>query len=104
MVIEKAIEMIDDYLLEPNSISPDWVEVLKMCRKALKKQAPTMVTHEATLYRCCTCPTCKNVVDKFEKFGERTVRVTYAHCQICGQALDWEKGGEIIGKKEDTTH
>lgn len=35
MNIEKAIEMIDDYLLEPNSISAEWVEVLKMCRNAL---------------------------------------------------------------------
>lgn len=35
MTIEKAIEMIDDYLMEPNSINNDWVEVLKMCRAAL---------------------------------------------------------------------
>ena len=57
--------------------------------KALEKQIPKKVTHEATLLRCCTCPTCKNVVDKFEKWGESTVRITYDHCQICGQALDW---------------
>lgn len=56
---------------------------------ALEKQIPKKVTHEATLLRCCTCPTCKNVVDKFEKWGESTVRITYNHCQICGQALDW---------------
>lgn len=60
--------------------------------KALEKQIPKKVTHEATLLRCCTCPTCKNVVDKFEKWGESTVRITYNHCQICGQALDWSDG------------
>lgn len=38
MTIEKAIEMIDDYLLEPNSIAAEWVEVLKMCREALLQQ------------------------------------------------------------------
>ena len=48
-----------------------------------------MVTHEATLYKCCTCPNCKNVVDKFEKWGENTVRITYNYCHFCGQALDW---------------
>ena len=32
MKIKKAIEMIDEYLLEPNNIQKDWVEVLKICR------------------------------------------------------------------------
>ena len=41
----------------------------KMVLKALEKQLPKIVTHEATLYKCCTCPTCKNVVDKFEKWA-----------------------------------
>lgn len=57
--------------------------------EALRKQIPQKVTHEATLYRCCTCPKCKNVVDKFEQFGETKVRVTYKHCHFCGQALEW---------------
>ena len=66
---------------------------------ALEKQMPKTVTHEASLYRCCTCPTCKNVVDKFEKWGESNVRITYQYCHFCGQKLDWnahptEKGGE----------
>lgn len=63
---------------------------------ALRKQIPTKVTHEATIRNCCTCPNCKNVVDKFEKWGERTVRITQIYCHFCGQALDWsdlEKGG-----------
>lgn len=61
----------------------------KMVLEALEKQMPKVVTHEATLYRCCTCPTCKNVIDKFEKWGENTVRVIYKYCYFCGQRLDW---------------
>lgn len=58
---------------------------------ALKKQIPEKVTHEATLYRNCTCPNCKNVVEKFEKWGEKTVRITYDYCYFCGQKLDWSE-------------
>ena len=36
MEIKKAIEMIDEYLLEPNNISKDWIEVLQMCRTSLE--------------------------------------------------------------------
>ena len=36
--IKKAIEMIDDYLREPNSIAEDWVMVLKLCRQALREK------------------------------------------------------------------
>lgn len=68
------------------------IEAFGKAIEALEKQIPKKVTHEATLRRCCTCPTCKNVVDKFEKWGESTVRITYNHCQICGQALDWNDG------------
>lgn len=35
MTIDKAIEMIDEYLLEPNSINREWVECLRMCKSAL---------------------------------------------------------------------
>lgn len=35
MTVKKAIQMIDEYLLEPNSIHKEWVEILLMCRKAL---------------------------------------------------------------------
>lgn len=38
MTIEKAIEMIDEYLLEPNNISREWVACLKLCRHLLKKE------------------------------------------------------------------
>lgn len=35
MTTEKAIEMIDEYLLEPNNIDKMWVEALGLCRDAL---------------------------------------------------------------------
>lgn len=70
------------------------LQAMKLCRQALEKQIPKQVTHEATLYKCCTCPSCKNVVDKFEKWGESTVRITYSHCHFCGQALDWSDYGK----------
>ena len=56
---------------------------------ALEKQIPKKVTHEATLYRCCTCPNCKNVVDEYTDFLDKRVRVIVQHCKFCGQALDW---------------
>ena len=35
MTKEKAIEMIDEYLSEPNNIRPEWIECLLFCRQAL---------------------------------------------------------------------
>ena len=58
---------------------------------ALEKQIPKKITHEATLKRCATCPTCKNVLDEFIELipGQPKIRVTFTHCHFCGQALDW---------------
>lgn len=53
------------------------------------KQTARKITHEATLRSSCTCPSCKNVVDKFEQFGDSRIRVTYDYCHFCGQKLDW---------------
>ena len=39
MNIEKAIEMIDEYLLEPNNISREWVECMRICRRVLAEKA-----------------------------------------------------------------
>ena len=38
MTKERAIAMIDEYLLEPNNISKEWVECLRLCREALKEE------------------------------------------------------------------
>lgn len=35
--IKWAIELIDDYVRESNSISAEWYKVLKLCRRALKE-------------------------------------------------------------------
>ena len=35
MTIEKAIEMITEYISEPNNINKEWVECLILCKKAL---------------------------------------------------------------------
>lgn len=67
------------------------LEAMKQCKNALERQIPKKITHEASLYKCCTCPNCKNVFDRFEKWGESTVRITVKYCPICGQALDWEE-------------
>lgn len=62
---------------------------LDIAISAIEKQIPKKPTHEATLYKCYTCPNCKNVIDKFEKWEENRVRITYKYCYFCGQALDW---------------
>lgn len=108
MTIEEAIR-----LLHPNTTAEEIAEIEyrygfngqktaihkinKACEiacKSMEKQIPKKVTHEATLYKCCTCPTCKNVVDKFEKWGESTVRITCEYCHFCGQALDWSEANK----------
>lgn len=37
---KQAIAMIDEYLLEPNNISKEWVECLRLCRGALAPVVP----------------------------------------------------------------
>lgn len=66
-------------------------EDFEKLKEALERQTPKKVTHEATLYKRCTCPNCKNVVDEIEKWRERTVRITPDYCDICGQRLDWSE-------------
>ena len=38
MTTEKAVEMIDEYLLEPNNIDKAWVEALELCKQALQER------------------------------------------------------------------
>ena len=77
---------LERYLLRQEPPIPKSVA---MGMQALEKQIPQKVTHEATIYSCCTCPNCKNVVDEFTEYCGKKVRVTYAYCRYCGQALDW---------------
>lgn len=77
-------------IIENWTYKPHEVEVAETAIKALEKQIPKKITHEATLHKCCTCPNCKNVIDEFEQFGENKVRVKYNYCHFCGQKLDWD--------------
>lgn len=95
MEAKEAIEIIKIAIAEVEWNYPmNYAIAFETAIEALEKQMPKKVTHEATLSRSCTCPTCKTVVDRFEKWGESTVRIINNHCQICGQALDWSNGEE----------
>lgn len=67
-------------------------EMFNIAAAACRKRTPTMVTHEASIYACHTCPSCKNVVDEFTEFvpGQK-IRVQSQWCKFCGQALKWEE-------------
>lgn len=70
------------------------VAACKTAIRALKHTIPTKISHEATLYKCPTCPSCGNVVGYMtDLFGKKMlVRVPY--CEFCGQNLDWSDEGE----------
>lgn len=91
MDVREAIESLS-YLIsgECTDTQMDYVEEIEMAISALEKQEGKKPTHEASLYRCLTCPNCKNVIDHFEEFvpGQKT-RILYQHCHFCGQRIDW---------------
>lgn len=82
MTYEEAIYLVKTY------IKNDYTRIIV---NALEKQIKKKPTHEATLIRCCTCPTCRNVIDEFEEFVPNggKIRIKTQHCKFCGQALDW---------------
>jgi hypothetical protein len=63
------------------------IERLRNQLKLLKAKKPT---HEASLYRSFTCPSCKNVVDESTTLNGKKCRILVDHCKYCGQKLDWE--------------
>ncbi len=65
------------------------IGTIEECQKARERQMARKITHESTIYKCCTCPNCKNVVDEFETIGDKKMRVTFNYCHFCGQKLDW---------------
>lgn len=67
----------------------DALALLKAQELELHYRTPRKVEHEATIKRCCTCPSCGNVLDQFERFGVGKVRIMNNYCHFCGQALDW---------------
>ena len=92
MKAEEAIKTIKIAIAEVEWEYPlDYLVAFETAIEALEKQIPKKITHEATLQRCATCPTCKNVLDEFIDFipEQPKIRVTFTHCHFCGQALDW---------------
>lgn len=75
-----------------NTPMPGAREMFEIAAAACRKRTPTMVTHEATIYACHTCPACHNVVDETTEFvpGAR-IFVQPRWCKFCGQALKWEE-------------
>ena len=65
------------------------IGTIEECREARERQTAKKITHESTIYKCCTCPNCKNVVDEFETIEDKKLRVTFKYCHFCGQKLDW---------------
>ena len=78
MTKERAIKMIDEYLLEPNNICKEWVEVLQMCRQALMQEEK----HGEW----------KDYVDSFwGRIGRMDLR-----CSLCGK-----RASSFVGGTED---
>lgn len=89
MTVNKAIEMIDEYLTEPHSVNREWVECLTLCKDAVEKQMSKKIIKKNPIvvrkdidgqeYYAYDyhCPMCDTKLKLFEH-----------HCS-CGQALDW---------------
>lgn len=104
MLNQEAIKWIDRRILELACIVDitntdrgmkrinEEYNALLTAKRSMEHGIPAMVTHEASLYKCCTCPNCKNVVDEFTEFvpGQK-IRVKVRWCRFCGQALKWEE-------------
>ena len=91
MTPDKALPHIEAIGIGNRNVGVNMLNALIVAEKALKRVTPTKTTHEATLYRCNTCPNCGNVVDEFTEFipGQR-IHVYPDYCKFCGQALLWE--------------
>lgn len=83
LIIRRYKELMNMF----NVNSSHFTATLDLAIEALKKQTPKMLTHEASLYDELTCPSCKNVVSRREKWGEAMIRITPNFCEYCGQAL-----------------
>lgn len=82
MGCKKYIQMIDEYLQEPNNINREWVECLTVCRSCLERMRPKKPIIEMTFFggtKIYHCPKCSN------RYGN----TKYNFCPNCGQSLDW---------------
>lgn len=85
-------ELIKALAYDRDQYQKGYQDGVRNCEHRMGRLIPKKVTHEATLYRDCTCPNCGNVVSKYETWGDDIcVRITLQYCIYCGQALDWEE-------------
>lgn len=100
--LESTYSQVSKALCGKESASLD--DLLKAADQ-LKYRVKKPVEHQATLYRCGTCPSCGNVVSEHEKWGESIVRIEAEYCKFCGQHLDWSGFSEtppvLTNKKTD---
>ena len=98
MTIQEAIDgfQIDNAMLSGSGYNAT-IERNRLAITALRRMIPTPPTHEATILRCNTCPSCRNVLDRTEEFvpGQKTF-VREPACRFCGQLIDWgERQGAV---------
>lgn len=93
MTPKEAYKILKNTPIRAKENHVEYSKALHLAMATLEKQIPKKATHEASLYRCLTCPTCKNVIDEFTEFppGQK-VRALTLHCKFCGQKLDWGDG------------
>lgn len=84
MDYKKYIQMIDEYLQEPNNINREWVECLTVCRVGLERMRPKKpIPNEKDNIRFSLCYNCPKCGRTFSGTGIAD------YCYHCGQALDW---------------
>ena len=83
---KRAIAMIDEYLLEPNSIEAEWVEILRMSRAALSGQKHGEWQYNTDDFtpkmRCSVCHYQKPLIA-----GERITQEPNFYCPNCGAKM-----------------
>lgn len=87
MDYKKYIQMIDEYLQEPNNINLEWVECLTVCRIGLERMRPKkpIFGYDEQDYICC--PNCNYELETMDAYGDYFGH--YNFCPNCGQALNW---------------
>lgn len=86
MSIEQAIELIDEYLLEPNNICREWIECLTLCRWLLAKE---IAEREGTTSQTpvAPAPIMQGSQEEEARRGEWLINSDgwYPYCSVCGE-------------------
>lgn len=99
MTAQMAIRVIKD--IPRDGLASDFAAVVgeatSMAAKVLEKEIPKVPTHVETRSSCCTCPSCRNVIDEFGEFVKgQKIRICHNRCHFCGQAIDWSEYREKV--------